>query len=109
MQFIGIRILMRRIKVIPFFLRDKTVPLRKKLLLIFGIIYLIVPIDLVPVFPLDDVVLWIFIIWHLKDDLDTYWKGEKSVDLSKKFRGKNFVDGVDFTVEDDSSDPGTDN
>lgn len=108
MQFIGIRILMRRLKVIPFFLRDKTVPLRKKLLLIFGIIYLFIPIDLVPIFPLDDLILWIFIIWHLKDDLDSYWKGEKTVDLSKKFRDKNIVDGVEFTVDEGTDpDPGS--
>ncbi len=100
MQFLGLRILMNRIRVIPYFLRDKTVPLRKKLLVVAGIIYIIAPIDLVPVFPLDDLVLWIYILWHLKDDLDQYWKGEKNVDLSKKFRDKDIVDGVEFTVND---------
>ena len=102
MHFLGIRILMNRIKVIPYFLRDKTVPVRKKLLVIFGIVYLVSPFDFIPpVFFADDLILWIFIIWHLKDDLDVYWKGEKPVDLSKKFRDKDIVDGVNFTVEED--------
>ena len=107
MNFIGMRILMRRLRVIPYFMMDKTVPLRKKLLVAFGVIYLLIPIDLVPIFPLDDLILWIFIIWHLKDDLDSYWKGEKTVDLSKKFRDKNIVDGVEFTVaEGNGPEPG---
>ena len=108
MHFLGVRILLRRIRVIPYFLMDKTVPLRKKLLLICGIVYLLIPIDLVPIFPLDDLILWIFIIWHLKDDLDVYWKGEKTVDLSKKFRDKDIVDGVEFTEDEgDGPEPGS--
>ena len=105
MQFIGMRVLLNRIRVIPFFLKDKTVPLRKKLLVIFSIAYIISPIDLVPIFPADDLILAIFCIWHLKDDLDVYWKGEKTVDLSKKYRDKDIVDGVEFTVKENDTDP----
>ena len=85
MHFLGIRILMNRIKVIPYFLKDKTVPVRKKLLVIFGIVYLVSPFDFIPpVFFADDLILWIFIIWHLKDDLDMYWKGDKTCGSVKK-------------------------
>ena len=52
---------------------------------------------------LDDLILWIYILWTLKDELDSYWVGEKTVDLSKKFRDKTFVEGVEFNVEDDES------
>ncbi|MCI5688843.1 YkvA family protein [Anaerovoracaceae bacterium 42-11] len=105
MQFITIRVLMRRIAAITSLLKDKTVPLRKKALVIFGIVYLITPIDIIPavLFPfalLDDLVLWIYILWTLKDELDVYWMGEKTEDLSKKFRDKTIVEGVEFDVED---------
>ena len=106
MQFITFRVLLRRIGAIFSLLRDKTVPFRKKALVIVGIIYLISPIDLIPpiLFPfgfLDDLILWIYILWTLKDELDSYWMGEKHEDLSKKFRDKTFVEGVEFDVEDD--------
>ena len=85
-------------------MKDKTVPKRKKLLIVLGIIYLFLPIDLIPpvLFPfgfLDDLVLWIWIIWHLKDTLDQYWVGEKEVDLSRDFKNKDIVEGVEFAVD----------
>ena len=90
-------------------MKDKTVPTRKKVLVIFGLIYLVLPVDLIPpvLFPfgfLDDLVLWIWIIWHLKDTLDQYWLGEKTVDYSKDFKHKNIIEGVDYTVEHDGKD-----
>ena len=104
MQFISFGVLSKRIKAISAMMRDKTVPKRKKLLVIGGIIYLFLPIDLIPpiLFPfgfIDDLVLWLWIIWHLKDTLDQYWVGEKEVDLSKDFKDKDIVEGVEFTVE----------
>ena len=104
MQFISFRVLSRRIKAISSIMKDKTVPKRKKLLIVLGIIYLFLPIDLIPpvLFPfgfLDDLVLWIWIIWHLKDTLDQYWVGEKEVDLSRDFKNKDIVEGVEFTVD----------
>ena len=104
MQFISFRVLSRRIKAISSMMKDKTVPKRKKLLIVLGIIYLFLPIDLIPpvLFPfgfLDDLVLWIWIIWHLKDTLDQYWVGEKGVDRSRDFKNKDIVEGVEFTVD----------
>ena len=104
MQFISFRVLSRRIKAISSMMKDKTVPKRKKLLIVLGIIYLFLPIDLIPpvLFPfgfLDDLVLWIWIIWHLKDTLDQYWVGEKEVDLSRDFKNKDIVEGGEFTVD----------
>ena len=84
MQFISFRVLSKRIKAILSMMKDKTVPKRKKLLIVLGIIYL---------------VLWIWIIWHLKDTLDQYWVGEKEVDLSRDFKNKDIVEGVEFTVD----------
>lgn len=106
MQFISFRVILKRIKALSFLMKDKTVPLRKKALVVFGLVYLFLPVDLIPpiLFPfgfIDDLILWIFILWHLKDELDSYWVGEKEEDLSKKFRDKNIVEGVEFKVEDD--------
>lgn len=104
MQFLGLRVLGKRIKAIRFMMKDKTVPLRKKALVVFGIVYLFLPLDLIPpiIFPigfLDDLLLWIFILYYLKDTLDTYWLGEKEVSYEGKF--KETIEGEDFVVVED--------
>ena len=60
MSFISFRILVRRIGAIKSMMRDKTVPKRKKALVVIGLIYLFLPVDLIPpvLFPfgfLDDI------------------------------------------------------
>ena len=61
MQFISFRVLFRRIKAISSMMKDRSVPKRKKALVIFGILYLFMPLDLIPpvIFPfgfLDDLI-----------------------------------------------------
>ncbi|MDR2770874.1 MAG: DUF1232 domain-containing protein, partial [Clostridiales Family XIII bacterium] len=107
MQFFSWRIIGKRIKAIRFMMADKTGPKRKKLLVVAGIVYLFLPLDIIPpvLFPfgwIDDVIIWLWILWHLKDTLDNYWLGEKTVDLSKKYKGKKIIDGADFEVKDDT-------
>ncbi len=121
MNFLSFRFLFKRIRAIKEMMKDKTVPKRKKALVIFGLVYLFLPVDLIPpvLFPfgfLDDLVLWLFIIWHLSDILDTYWMGEKTTDYSGKFKSKNLVENVSFDVDEDgdgkaeySSTPGNEN
>lgn len=104
MQFWSFRVILSRFKAIRFMMADKTVPKTKKALIIAGIAYLFLPFDLIPamVFPLsliDDVVVWLLIIWYLKKELDVYWTGEKSKDLSKKYKSRDIVDDVEFEVE----------
>jgi uncharacterized membrane protein YkvA (DUF1232 family) len=104
MQFIFLQVLFKRIKAIRYFMKDKEVPLRKKIIIVAGILYLLSPIDLIPepilIFgALDDIVLWTFIIWYLKDELDKYWIGADQVKTAEKFRGKNIIDDVNFEVE----------
>ncbi|MDR3294340.1 MAG: DUF1232 domain-containing protein [Clostridiales Family XIII bacterium] len=106
MQFLSFRVIIKRIKAIRFMMADKTVPKRKKLLVVVGIIYLFLPLDLIPpvLFPIawvDDLILWLWILWHLKDTLDRYWFGEKEVDLSKQYRGKKIISDVAFEVKKD--------
>lgn len=107
MNFISYRMIMSRIKAIFTMMKDKTVPKRKKLLVVLGIVYLLLPVDLVPVVLgpfaiVDDLVLWLWIIWNLKDTLDAYWVGEKVDDFSKDFSGKDLIEGVEFTVDENT-------
>ncbi len=107
MQFVSFRVILSRIKAIKTMMADKTVPKRKKLLVIIGVIYLLMPVDVLPVvlgpFALvDDLILWAWILWNLKDTLDAYWIGEKVDDFSKDFSGKNMVEGVEFKVDEES-------
>ena len=108
MNFWSFRVIISRFKAIRFMMADKTVPKSKKAIIIGGIVYLFLPIDIIPplFFPLgiiDDFVIWMIIIWYLQKELDVYWTGEKSKDLSKKYKGKRVVDDVDFEVEDDKA------
>ena len=104
MQFIYLQVLLKRIKAIKYFMKDKGVPLRKKIIIVAGTLYLFMPIDLIPepilIFGfLDDIVLWTFIIWYLKSELDQYWVETDKVKPAEKFRGKNIIDDVNFEVE----------
>lgn len=106
MHFIGFRVILKRIKAIRFMMKDRSVPKRKKALIIVGIIYLFLPVDIIPpiLFPIawvDDLILWLWILWYLREELDKYWLGGKQVDLSKKYRRKTVIDDVEFKVEDD--------
>lgn len=108
MHFLGLRMIFKRIVAIKFLLKDPLVPKRKKILVVFGLIYLFVPIDIVPiiVFPFgitDDLILWCFILWYLKDELDSYWNNEEE-DLSGNFEKKNIVEGVNYSVDNDAVD-----
>lgn len=108
MQFLGFRVLIKRIKAIRFMMADKTVPVWKKAIIVGGIVYLFLPIDIIPpfIFPfgfLDDILVWALILWYLSSELDKYWIGEKPKDYSRKFRGKNVVDDVEYDVDDGSS------
>ena len=102
--FVSWRVIIKRIKAIRFMMADKTVPKRKKALVVFGLIYLFLPVDLIPpvLFPfgfLDDLVLWIWILYTLKETLDTYWMGEKPVNYSKKY--KDAIEQDEFEVVND--------
>jgi uncharacterized membrane protein YkvA (DUF1232 family) len=89
-------------------LRDKSVPLRKKLIIVAGIGYLFLPFKFFPpIFVwgmLSNVIVWLWILLYLKDELDKYWVGEKPQDFSKKYKDKTIIDDVDFEIEDDKKD-----
>ncbi len=102
MRLIAFAEIIRRIKAIPLFLKDPKVSKVKKALIIFGIVYLLLPFDLIPpIIPvfgwLDDFILWLFILGHLKEELDRY--DVSSPSAMQKYRGKDVVD-VSYTVND---------
>ena len=111
MRYLTFAVLGKRIKSIRKMMKDPEVPKRKKLLIVFGIIYLLMPIDLIPVVVLgfgiiDDIVLWLFILTHLSDELDKYWKEseygpveEAAVNARKAFRGKQIIETTGQVVE----------
>ena len=104
MQFIAFQVLIKRIKAISFMMGDKRVPKRKKLLVVLGVLYLFSPFRLIPpvLFPVryvDSIIIWIWILWYLRDTLDAYWQGDKVVDLSKKYKNRQIIEDVDFEVK----------
>ena len=48
MQFLSFRFIINRVKAISSMMKDKTVPKHKKALVIFGLIYLVLPVDIIP-------------------------------------------------------------
>ncbi|MCL2437343.1 MAG: hypothetical protein FWD00_04825 [Clostridiales bacterium] len=105
MRFLFWGILGKRIKAIPYMMRDKSVSKGKKALIIGGIIYLFLPFKFLPaVFvwgALSNIIIWLWIILYLKDELDKYWVGEKQQDFSKKYKNKTVIDDVDFEIKDE--------
>lgn len=104
MQFLSFRFIINRIRAISAMMKDKNVSFWKKALIVFGVIYLLSPVDLIPavIFPfgfMDDIILWAWILIKLKDTLDGYWMPEKEGNYSQKYKGKDIVEGVDFSVE----------
>ncbi len=103
-HILGFQVIFKRIKAIRFMMVDKKVPIRKKLIVVFGLIYLFSPIDLIPlvIFPvafLDDIIIWTCILYYLRDILDSYWMGDKPQDYSKKFDKDKIIEDVEFTVD----------
>ncbi len=106
MQRFTIALLVGRLKNIKNLLRDSSVALWKKALMVFAMVYLVSPVDLipplVPVFGFfDDFVLWGVVIYLLWDELGKYGDPEPAAQSvkKKKFHGKNVVDGVEFEVK----------
>jgi len=78
---------------------DRTVSVWKKFIVVFGIVFLFISNLIPPLGLISDIILWVWILWYLKDTLDQYWLGDKTMDLSKKFSDKDPIDDVDFEVK----------
>ncbi|HPF19122.1 MAG: DUF1232 domain-containing protein [Bacillota bacterium] len=108
MGFLSIYILKKRIFAIKPMMKDPAVSVWKKVLIVAGLVYLFLPFDLIPpIIPVfgffDDMILWGFIISYLKDELDRYWVDDRAGGApADQFSGKNIVDNVDYTVEEET-------
>ena len=104
-----LKIFFRRVVSLRYYLMDPDRPKRKKILIISGIIYLLSPIDLVPepVFGLgliDDVVLWIFLLSHLAEELDVYQgKSGISREARRRYRGTKIWESEAAVVEEEET------
>jgi len=111
MQFISFTVLWKRIKAIKYYLKDPGVSLLKKLLVVFGIGYLFMPFDLIPiVIPvfgmMDDVILWSFILTYLSSELDKYSPDEKrKMRKQYDYSGKTIIQTTAREV-DEKDEPG---
>lgn len=115
MQFISMAVLIKRIKALKAFLFDKSVSKLKKVVVIFGIIYLFSPIDLIPApilgfSVIDDLVLWGFILSWLGKELDQYWMESDSeasdAEIRKNLKGKKIFEASAKEADDVEGDSG---
>lgn len=93
----------RRLKAIISMMRDPDAGIGGKLLVAFGLLYLFLPVELVPDFllpagVLDDLVLWISIISILGQKLDRYVVDRKR---TRKYRGRTIIEGEAEVRDDD--------
>ena len=102
MMFSGIKRFFKRIGAIRFMMKDKGVALWKKILIVFGILYFILPFEALPDFLLpfglaDDIVLWACILFGFKDTLDKYIIIKNKNDYSNKFN--DTIEDVDYEIK----------
>lgn len=108
MRFVAIRMLLKRIFHIKDYLLDPSASKSKKILIIFGIIYLLSPVDLIPAPVLgfsviDDLVLWGAILNYLSEELDRYVEagGSAMAEARRKYKGSDIIEGEARVIEDD--------
>ena len=97
----------RRILNLKLYLKDPNQSTAKKILIIFGIIYLLSPENLLPepifgIGILDDLILWGVILTYLAQELDTYTGGEGiSRSARKQYRGTKIYETEARVVEEE--------
>ena len=99
-------LLLRRIRGIIPMLKDKSVPFWKKAILIAAVIYLILPVDLIP--PLvpvfgwfDDIIIWVAILYFMRTELDAHIPGKTPNKDSKYNYDKDDVHEASFSIIND--------
>ena len=97
----------RRILNLRLYLKDPNQSIAKKILIIFGIMYLLSPVDLLPepifgIGLLDDLVLWSVILTYLAKELDSYTGAEGiSKEARKKYKDTKIFESEARVVEED--------
>ncbi len=97
-----------RILLIFKFLKDKNIPLKEKWWIILPLIYILSPVDLIP-FPvlgfaiIDDLVMFVFLLYMIKSKTDKYYGREKREDYSQEVKGKKIIEDVEYEINEDSN------
>ena len=99
-------LLIKELRSIKYLFQDKQAKKRYKAVVIFGLIYLFWPIDLIPapiigLSLIDDIVLWGFILSYLKEPLSKYDDRVNEKKRKKTYQGKNVVDDVNYTIKEE--------
>lgn len=101
--------LFRKLDIIIKYLFDSNVPFKKKLWLIIGIIYFILPVDFLPELAflglgyIDDFIIVGYIISKISKDLYKYEKELKVKQKEKSFKDK-IIENVEYKINDDIED-----
>ena len=104
------RLLLRRIMGIIPMIRDRKVAWWKKAILIFGMVYLLLPADLIPpIVPVfgwfDDLAVWIAILYFMRTELDSHIPG--FADPSEKYDvGNSDVHEAEYTITEEEEQDG---
>lgn len=94
--------LIRKIGLLPKYLKDPQTLLWKKAMVVLGIVYVVSPFDILPdpVLGLgfvDDAVLITYIISRISGELEKYLPSE----ISKEFDKGKIIDDVDYRIDDE--------
>ncbi|MCG8541838.1 MAG: DUF1232 domain-containing protein [Clostridia bacterium] len=94
----------KRLSVLYKYLLDRNVSIFKKLLVVSALIYVISPLDLIPEVVLgfgiiDDVLLTVYVISSISNELDRYISKEEKGDI-KKDMGKT-INYVEYEIRDE--------
>lgn len=92
---------MNKLFLVFKFLFDKKIPLREKWWIIIPLIYILSPVDLIPM-PilgfsiLDDLLMFIYLMSVITEKTKKYYGSNE-----KKFKEKDIIENVEYKIDDD--------
>ncbi len=94
--------LIKKIGLLPRYLKDPQTLFWKKAMVVLGIIYVVSPIDIVPdpvlgLGFIDDAVVITYIMGRISDELEKYLPSE----ISNEFDKGKIIDNVDYKIDDE--------
>lgn len=76
---------------IPGFFKDKKIGLWRKIILGFALGYCLIPIDLIPFIPIDDIIILGLVMWYNRSYLDGSYVERCGGDFTEEFSHKTMV------------------
>ncbi|MDI3534271.1 MAG: hypothetical protein PWQ82_636 [Thermosediminibacterales bacterium] len=98
--------LLKRIPAVFSFLLDPQVPFTRKIIILGGLLYFLLPIDFIPDPVLgfgfiDDGVVLLLILMKLSEELDKYVKKNEQKKTYYENKNEDFIDISDYDISDD--------